>query len=247
MALGYVAQTDSPATLLALSAAIDACSDAQDRAKIAASLARIGGHAAMAELARLMKADANLFPDLLAAIEPNEAALLVRLIGTAVAGGQAGPQTVDFLMNKGGEAGRAFLRVAAVNHGSAPVLTALLKEGSPDSVRVLTEAVHNIGPELLEDLRKRWYTVGRAPGQWAWKQSVDTRAAKEFLRAVFEKGKSPKVQLCAAWMMTELGERPDTQRLRRNGSRPLRGRPDATRGAPLRAEWLTTGPLSFGA
>lgn len=211
--LGYATQTDTPATVLVLSTAIDRYPAADARAKIAQALVRIGGHTAISELARLMQDGGEIYPDLLDSVEPDDATVLIRVVGTAVAGGKADEQTVDFLLKKGGEVGRQFLRAAAVNQGSAPAIMVLLREGTTESVEAAAQAAHTVDMDLLKAIRRRWYTVGRKAGEWAWHQPVDSRAAKDFLRAVFENGNGPKVKLCAAQMMTEVGEKPDMQLL----------------------------------
>ncbi len=213
MILSFLADTDAPATLPALSAAIDACTDAESRARIAAALVRIGGHAAMAELARLMESAQDLYPALLPSVAPEDALLLVRPIGTAVARGEGTPETVSFLLEHGGPAGRAFLRAAAVNHGSPAALSALIELGDTESIRTLLDTYHHTTIDTLKQVRGHWLVTDQKPDGWQWNSGIDSPAAGGYLRTVLEESKDPKVRLGAAWMMMQVGEPPDARQL----------------------------------
>ena len=220
--LEFVTAMDTPSTVAALSSVADLYTDDAHRAKIAAALVRIGGQAAMVALADLMSASGNPFPDLLERVSPQDAVLLVRPVGLALAQGKGGENAVTFLARNGGEAGLALVKAAAEQGKNADAEFCLLRIGSTQTIEAAGAAIGVVDLPMLEKARQAWLTVPSDGGEWAWNARVDTQAARAFIRKVLADGQNAKVKLAAAWMLMKTGEKPDAQALVALAKEPVR-------------------------
>lgn len=211
MWLGLVSQMDTPATVLALSDAVDAYGDSDSRQLIAGALARLGGQMAMTELARLMEEADSAFPSVLGRIDPQERALLIRPVGRAVSLGRGGEQAAQFLVTAGSDAAFAFLAAGAVNKANTEALRSLALQGSGQALKAAAAGAPVVTLQLLEEFRDRWYFTDETSGDWAWRAGVDSRAVRGFLEEVVVRGAGRKVKIAAARMLQEVGQPPDAE------------------------------------
>ena len=204
--LQYVADADTPGALLMLTAAA-ARPEGANQALIARSLARIGGHTALWELAAMMKTNNTLYADALEKISADESVTVLRVVGDLASKGKGGLAAVELLRRDGSETALVYLRAAVANNPTPDALLLLLRGGSALDIGIAGNGIRGVDLDLLKTVRKRWYTVeGR---EWAWNGPIDSRAARAFLAAVHTGSPQPKVKLAAAMMLREIGEDPD--------------------------------------
>jgi len=206
----FASQIETPATVLVLADLIDVVSDADSQKRIADALTRIGGHTCMAQLVRLMKKSNQLWPDMLERIAPEEATLLVRRVGHAIAN-NPDEKAMRWLDRVAPQAALAYCKAAAINQGKVAALRHLALKGSAEALRAAAEAAGRTTLALLDELRQDWFV--RRGERWAWQQGVDTAAATEFLKQAFMTGGNPKVRLAAAELLVRAGEKPDAEAL----------------------------------
>ncbi|MHC4593004.1 MAG: hypothetical protein ACYS8L_09970, partial [Planctomycetota bacterium] len=208
--LTFTVQMDTPAALLVLSQAIDSYESPADRKRIAAALVRMGGHAAMSELRRLM-GKAGVFPDLLDDVLAEDQILLVRPVGRAVANGNEDDRAIGFLARNRSGAAVLFLKRAATGKRSSKALLALTRLGSDKAIKAAAASVQLVDLSLLRKIRNGWYSV--AGGKASWKRGVDRQAATEFIEALAEKSRDRKMRLATLVVLRELGQEPSMEQL----------------------------------
>jgi len=206
--LDFVSGVDTPASVLVFSHVIDAYSDAKSQAVVAAVLARTGGRAAMAELARLLGKSSEAFPEALADVDEEEALLLVRPLGQLVGAGKGGKEAVELLARMHSEMAFACLKGGMLNSSNTAALQALLGDGSPEALETAVSGAHLAAMELLLDLDDAWFELDEEAGTTAWREAVDSGRAGRFLEAVVTQGRDPKVRIAAAAMLQEVGQPP---------------------------------------
>jgi len=208
MFLDLVSGVDTPASVLVFSHVIDAYSDAKSQAVVAAALARIGGRAAMAELARLLGKSGEAFPEALAGVDEEEALLLVRPLGRLVDAGKGGKEAAELLARMHSEMALAWLKGGMLNSSNTAALQALLGDGSPEALETAVSGAHLADVAVLASIRDAWFEPDESAGTTAWREAVDPGRAGRFLEAVLTQGKDPKVRIAAAAMLQEVGQPP---------------------------------------
>ncbi len=206
MFLDFVCGMDTPATVLALSHVTDAYSDAKSQPIIAAALARIGGRAAMAELARLMAKSNEASPEVLADVDRQEALLLIRPLGLVVGSGKGGKEAAELLAQIQSEPALAFLKAGMLNSSNKDALRALLERRSAEALETAASGAHLAEIELLKDLQDAWFEQDEETGSTAWRAGIDSGRAASFLQAVVAQGGDAKVKIAAAAMLQEAGQ-----------------------------------------
>ena len=242
--LQYVTQFDTPGTLLALSQAMGAYSDPESQGRIAAALARMGGQAATRELSRLMEKSNAIFASDLASVRGEDALLLVRQVGSAVAGQQKpNGDALRLLAADGSPASIAYMLASAINQGDAEVLPALCKMGTADALEAAQRLAGKVTLPMLSTLRKQWLTDAPGGAGSKWTAGVDGGAARTFLEKLFAGAPDPKVRVAAATMLSQVGRAlPPDQLLAFAASAPPTAG-SAGPGAPSGFEWPSGEPL----
>jgi hypothetical protein len=208
--LTFTVEMDTPAALLVLSKAIDSYASSADRERIATALVRMGGHAAMSELRRLME-KAGVFPDLLGDVLAEDMVLLLKPVGRAVAQGNEDDEAIGFLTRNRSDAAILFLERAAKNQQSKKALLALTRLGSAKAIKAAAAGIQIVDLPLLQKIRGSWYSVAR--GKASWNSGVDQQAATEFIETLAEKTRDRKMKLATLVMLRELGREPSMEQL----------------------------------
>jgi len=202
----------TPSAFLLLSQAVDAYSESGSRLLIAKALAHIGGHAANAELARLMAKSSQAFPEALPLVDAQDAVLLIEPVGNALVGGTGGAESAKFLVQNGSDAAFEYLKAAA-SSGSLPAIEALLDTTTSRGIEAAAVGAHAVDLALLSRMRAAWYTVDELTGDADWQPGVDSQAPRYFLEKVLESVASDEARLGAAVMLREIGQTPSADAL----------------------------------
>ena len=229
---------DSAGSILALSKAIDFYSDTTSQAKIADALLRMGGHASMYELARLVDKGVQITPEILARIEPEEGLLLLRPLGKVAAGsGQGSMEAAIHLAHTGEDFAITQLKAAAVNSNSRAAVAGLAITGKKDPLYAASSMYDLLDVPTLKLITQHWRKKGAATQVWTWNDGVDRKAAVDFLDYICRSSKDDDMVLTTAEQLLQMGQTPDQLTLLSIASRPLPP-PPAPPGAPT----APTGP-----
>jgi hypothetical protein len=229
--LNFVTAMDTPGTLPVLSWAIDTYTDSASRNKIALALVRIGGHAAVAELDRLMAKGGDVFPRLLAKLATADLALVKRRIGEALVTRKVGEPGLDFMLREGSPLGRAYVEAAA-RRGNPAALDHMYRLGTAEALETATGSAGSVDLDKLKELRRWWFD--EADGKLAWKGGVDAAAGTAFLHEAMKSAQEAKVKLAVSWMLHQTGQQPDLEILLALAKEPPRDLAPEEAGAPAR-------------
>ncbi len=241
--LRYLLGTEGPTSLLALSVAVDHYKDEQSRAEIARYLGHMGGHAAMALLARLMDDQKELYPSVVRSLKPEDMDLLVGPLSRILSSKSSQSLQAGLLLARTrSDAAATALKAAAFNKRVPRAVVALAVFGSHETLGAAAQVKDLVGPKQLATIRTYW-RQGAPAEPWVWHPRVDRGAAVGFLRAILREGKNEQVRIAAAQLVVELGESPEPEGLVALAALPV-GEQAATAGAGGRGR-EPTGPPAY--
>jgi len=188
--------------------------------RIAAALVRMGGHSAMAELARLMFAEETVFPDMLHLVSTDDEAMLMRQLKDAV-GGQAAGQVAELMLRDGSAEAMAFVRAAAIERGNADTVRLLVTTGTPANLAIARDAARAVGLDLLQEIARQWFVLAEDGDGWTWSGAVDAADGLPLLEAVLRESGNAETKLTAAFILGKLGQAADPQLLAAAAQAPL--------------------------
>jgi len=211
--LSYLLQAESPTMIIGLSRALESYGDTTSRLKIAEHLGAVGGHAAMAVLARLMQEQNDAYVAVTGKVRPAEMMLLIEPLSKMLEGDAVRSKQVAFLLARSRlPAAVPALKAAAVDRRLPHAAVALAALGSAEALEAAAQVKDLIRPADLNTIRGYWRDAA-AGQQWAWNPEVDGGAAVSFLQTLLREGNDKDVRVAAANLMRETGERPDAQGL----------------------------------